>query len=506
MEKMDTTKKSKSKGKMPVKAKVLIGVGVVLAAALVGFGIWKMAGDGAADGENVLYADSVGMLTGTGLGTQNRFSGVVEAQDTLKINLTSGQTVKEIFVEKGQTVEVGTPLFAYDTDEISMNLEQANLELERIANSISNLNSQIAALNTEKASAPSSEQLSYTTQIQGLQTNVKQEEYNYKVKQMEIERIKKSLASATVNSTIGGVVQEINENPGMDGYTGEQQAFMTILATGKYRVKGTISEQNMGNLFPGMQVIVHSRVDEDLVWSGMVDSIDTEKPESSNQSMFYGSSDSTMQASKYPFYVTLDSSDGLMLGQHVYIEPNMGQDSEDNGMWLMSGYIVDPKGSPYVWAAGKDDKLEKRQIKVGGYDEEMDTYEILDGLKPTDYIVWPSEDCRKGVTVHKNDGSMPIGGMDGSDDMGGMEGSGDMGGMDGAGDGVDMGGSGGTDDFGEGGEMGGSDGGVMPLDGMENSVVPEGMEHGDIPEGDVSDGAQPAGTEDGNAAGTEGGL
>ena len=97
------------------------------------------------------------------------------------------------------------------------------------------------------------------------------------------------------------------------------------------------------------------------------------------------------------------------------------------------------------------------------------------------------------------------GGMDGSGDMGdmgGMDGSGDMGGMDG----VDMGGSGGTDDFGEGGEMGGSDGGVMPLDGMENSVVPEGMEHGDIPEGDVSDGAQPAGTEDGNAAGTEGGL
>ena len=96
MEKMDTTKKSKSKGKMPVKAKVLIGVGVVLAAALVGFGIWKMAGDGAADGENVLYADSVGMLTGTGLGTQNRFSGVVEAQDTLKINLTGADREGDI--------------------------------------------------------------------------------------------------------------------------------------------------------------------------------------------------------------------------------------------------------------------------------------------------------------------------------------------------------------------------------------------------------------------------
>lgn len=480
MEKKDATKKSNSKGKMPMKTKVLIGVIVVVVVAATAFGIWKVAGGGDASGENVLYADSVGMLTGTGLGTQNRFSGVVEAQDTLKINLTSGQTVKEIFVEKGQTVEVGTPLFSYDTDEISMNLEQANLELERISNSINNLNGQISALNKEKASAPSSEQLSYTTQIQSLQTNVKQEEYNYKVKQMEIERIRKSLESSTVNSTISGIVQEINENPSYDNYTGEQQPFMSILATGKYRVKGTISEQNIGNLVPGMQVIVHSRVDEEVIWSGMIESIDTEKPESSNQSMYYGSSDSGMQASKYPFYVTLDSSDGLMLGQHVYIEPNLGQDSEDNGMWLMSGYIVDPEGGAYVWAAGKDDKLEKRQIKVGEYDAEMDTYEIVDGLKPTDYIVWPSEDCKRGATVYKNDGSMPMGGMNMDDGMGGdVDMGGDMGDMD-------MNGG----DMGDVDISGGDMGGVMPLDGTE---------------GDVSGGEGIVGPEDG-AAGSEGGL
>ena len=89
--------------------------------------------------------------------------------------------MKEIFVEKGQEVEPGTKLFEYDTEELAMTLEQGNLELEKIGNSISNLNSQIAALTTEKKNAPAGEQLSYTTQIQELQTNVKQEEYNYKV-------------------------------------------------------------------------------------------------------------------------------------------------------------------------------------------------------------------------------------------------------------------------------------------------------------------------------------
>ena len=87
-------------------------------------------------------------------------------------------------------------------------------------------------------------------------------------------------------------------------------------------------------------------------------------------------------------------------------------------MWLMSGYIVDPEKNAYVWAAGKDDKLEKREIKVGEYDAEMDTYEIVEGLKSTDYIVWPSEDCKKGMTVYKNEGmSYPTGDM-GVDDMG----------------------------------------------------------------------------------------
>ena len=54
----------------------------------------NLTGGGGADGENVLYADSVGMITGTGLGTQNRFTGVVEAQDTLKLTLADNQKVK----------------------------------------------------------------------------------------------------------------------------------------------------------------------------------------------------------------------------------------------------------------------------------------------------------------------------------------------------------------------------------------------------------------------------
>lgn len=402
------------KGNLTLKKKKnLILAGVIIVALIVIALILKLLSGGKGNQDNVLYADSVGMLTGTGLGEQNQFSGVVEAQDTMKLSLADDQKVKEIFVEKGQEVQQGTKLFEYDTDELAMSLEQGNLELEKIKNNIDNLNSQIAALTSEKKSAPSSEQLSYTTQIQELQTNVKQEEYNYKVKELEVNRTKKSLESSVVTSTIAGIIQEINPEPGYDDYTGEKQPFMSILSTGKYRIKGKISEQNIGNLQPGMEVTVRSRVDESEIWKGTVDTIDTEKPESSQNSNYSGS-DSSQQATKYPFYVTLDSSDGLMLGQHVYVEPSTGMESD--GMWLMSGYIVDADSNPYVWVAGKNDKLEKREIKLGENNEEMDTWEILDGLKATDYIVWPSDDCRQGAAVVKNSGVSDGSGSDMTDE------------------------------------------------------------------------------------------
>lgn len=53
-------------------------------------------------------------------------------------------------MEKGQEVEPGTKLYEFDTEELAMTLEQGNLELDKINNSISNLNNQIAALTAEK--------------------------------------------------------------------------------------------------------------------------------------------------------------------------------------------------------------------------------------------------------------------------------------------------------------------------------------------------------------------
>ena len=65
---------------------------------------------------------------------------------------------------------------------------------------------------------------------------------------------------------------------------------------------------------------------------------------------------------------------GLMLGQHVTIEPDHGQATVKDGIWLNSGWIVqEDDGSAYVWAAKEGGaKLEKRSVELGEYDSDLD--------------------------------------------------------------------------------------------------------------------------------------
>ena len=148
---------------------------------------------------------------------------------------------------------------------------------------------------------------------------------------------------------MAGVVKEINEN-GVDP-NGNTAAYMKILATGEYRVKGTIDETSVGTISEGTPVILRSRLDETQTWTGSISKIDTESTQTdSNSSYMYDGGSSGDSASKYSFYVTLDSTDGLMLGQHLYIEPDYGQGEveEKEGVWLYGYYIVQDDGDPYV--------------------------------------------------------------------------------------------------------------------------------------------------------------
>lgn len=390
---------------MEKKKQIIIGVSLAVVIAVVLVLCFVFGGKKNAGSTDDVYVEQVTALGGSSAGVQNRYAGVIEAQESWKINLDASRTVQEIYVKEGDEIAEGDKLFAYDTTELNTEIAQAKLEMESISNEIDDYNTQIAALQAERDAASEEAKFDYTTEIQSVQNDLKQAQFNKKSKQLEVDRLNESIKNSVVTSKMAGVVKSLNEN--QDADTNGTDAFMTILATGDYRVKCLINEQNMMDISEGSAVIIRSRVDESQTWTGVIAQIDRESPQAGTtdvMSMETGNSEDTTGTSKYPFYVTIDSSEGLMLGQHVMVEPDHGQGTAKDGIWLYESYLDIDKETAYVWADNGKGRIEKRKVELGEYDETTQEYQILSGLDKKDYIAWPQDGIKEGVKTIKNSG------------------------------------------------------------------------------------------------------
>lgn len=365
--------------------------------------------------DDKVYVEKVSKIMNTYTGNTNRYNGVVESQDSYEVNVDSSRTIKEILVKVGDEVEEGQTLVTYDTSDLEMQVKQAKLELEGIQNEIDSSNKKIATLNDElNKTTDEDDKFSLKTDIQSEENSIEENKLDLESKNLEISKYEDQINASSVVSKRSGIVKEINEN-GTDS-NGNSAAFMTILQAGEYRVKGSIDEQNVWMVSDGQSVIIRSRVDESQTWNGTISKVDTDNVQKSDDD---SSSDNTVSATKYPFYVELSSADGLLLGQHVYIELDEGQEEKKEGVWLYSNYIVQDDSGAYVWAANDKNRLEKRYVELGEYDEDLAEYEILDGLSLDDYITWPMEGLYEGVTtvtdVSEVDYSSPLYNQDGTE-------------------------------------------------------------------------------------------
>lgn len=339
--------------------------------------------------------DSVSNICGMGgSGLVDRFAGIVSPQGETKVKKTGEGDVKELLVSVGDKVKEGDVLFTYDTEQISLQIQSAQLEISKCNNEISAKKSDKAEIKEAMKSASDDEKLDATYQIQAIDGEIRELNSQIASANNEIANLRKQMDNASVKSPSEGHIQSINEDGGYDEM-GNELPFITIVKDNGYRIKGYVNEANVSSLSEGMDVIVRSRV-SDETWKGTISMIDLDNPSQSEN--YYGDSDTAM-SSKYPFYVELTDGEGLMMGQHVYIEPDFGQieQADPNQINLPSYYIVDIDDNPYVWAQNNHGKLEKRSITLGDYNEELDTYVVTDGLNPDDYIAFPDETLSEGM-------------------------------------------------------------------------------------------------------------
>ena len=348
-----------------------------------------------------VYVQNVGDLSGFGVTDGDRFPGVVVAENVTKIQRDADKTVGELFVKAGDTVKTGDQLFSYDTEQLQLNLDKQKLEQEQLEATIENYKDQISELENQRANAGSSQQLAYTVQIQTMQVDLKEAELNLQAKKTDVAKSEALLENAVVTSPVDGQIQAINEST-TDQY-GREQPYITIRQAGSFRVQGTLGELQRGSFTVGTRVKVLSRTNDDS-WTGTISTIDYENPSqnnSNNNHISDSSSSSMNSSSRYPFYVELDSTDGLILGQHVYLSLDSGEDL--TGLRLSSAFVAfNDDGSAYVWAE-KNGKLEKRTVTLGEHDDMTDTYAVTDGLSEADYVAYPDENCVEGAATTREE-------------------------------------------------------------------------------------------------------
>lgn len=353
---------------------------------------------------NAIYVDSIKVIAdlGSGTGQIARFAGTVEPQETREYKLESERKVKQCYVKEGDIVKSGQKLFTYDTTEDESKLEQSRIDLERLQNTEDTSEAKKAELEKQKAEANTPEK---QLQVLTAENELKQNELDQKSKQKEIEQLEDQIKNATVTCDMDGIVKSVNEQADSD--MSSDGAYISILKLGTYRIKAEANEQNIKQIYIGEAVLVFSRVDSSQSWRGAISQIKTDQGSQSDNSedSYYGS-DNSSGSTNYPFYVEMDDSDGLMLGQHVYLEEDLGQENAKTGLWLEEYYIAtDQDGTHYVWAASSGNKLEKRVVELGEKDEELNQYHIVSGLTSDDYICQPQQNLEEGLPVHYNDDS-----------------------------------------------------------------------------------------------------
>jgi len=117
---------------------------ILLILATAGLGIWRFLSQKGGGDETTVLTDIVqyGSITSTVDG-----SGLTKAKDSETITIATTGTVSEVFVNEGDTVEPGTPLFVIDSDAARTAVDKARQEVLGFEKTLSTLQKDAAGLN-----------------------------------------------------------------------------------------------------------------------------------------------------------------------------------------------------------------------------------------------------------------------------------------------------------------------------------------------------------------------
>lgn len=359
--------------------------------------------------------ESVSAITGLSTsGIPARMPGIVVSQGTKEIYKADDRKIRECRVSQGDKVKKGDVLFVYDTDEMKLKIDKGVLEIEKMKQELDGYKKKIETLKKEKQKKGKQNSGSYDIEIKELELDITAQEFQIEQKIKDQASLTESMGDPVVVSPVDGFIKKINASDSSDSDdladTTSSDAYIIIEEAGNYRIKGKAAGNDLLQRAadPETKVKIISRIDPEKTWEGKLQAEGSDGAAQNNAVVNADDTEDTedtdTDGENSYFYVSLDNSEGLMMGQHVILEWAESSGNEKKGIPLSSVYLEIHDKDYYCWAESKDGTLERRKLTVGSYYEDEDVYEILSGLELTDYIAVYDESLQEGAAViHSED-------------------------------------------------------------------------------------------------------
>ena len=399
---------------------------LVVAAAVVAGGIFGYRKH--KDKKTVVKVFPVAYLDWGWGSEESASSGTVTDDQSQVIKLDEDDKIAEVYVVKGDTVSVGTPLLRYDMESANLKVEMKELEVSTAVNDLTIANRELEKLS---AMTPISESTDTTPQeaqgeenesenVEGMpQEEVQQpqvqegytaEELARKIAEKEkeirdlditkrkaeldLEQLKKVSGDGIVTSTVNGVVASVQDPQHL---LNDGSAFMEIRGADSLYVTGALSEFALGEIQVGDEVMVSS-------WESgqMYDAVITEISTTPTDGNNYYTGEGNPNVSYYPYTASVSNSEGLRNGESVSLSITKEQEG-GSVLCIEKAYVRTENGKSYVMIEGKNKRLKKQYVETGKtiYGQAV---EITSGLDGSEYIAFPyGKGVKEGVKVKETD-------------------------------------------------------------------------------------------------------
>lgn len=321
--------------------------------------------------------------------------GVVVPSDHFPIFLDHNAPFKEFLVKEGDAVEVGTPLFKYESDRLQEQVQLLDSEISRLEAQKKNIDEYLSELqgmknglpkvdirdwgklsDVEKAvlsmEAASIQERSFMIEQSIAEKELEKANVDEEIRQYEDQRtlIESGMEGLTILSSQAGIVDSINlglDNP------------VIMIASEESVLEGHLTEKQVREVEEGMNVKVSAPwLDSEL--DGEISNVEERPIEKA----------ALDRASLYRFVAGLDSEE-FLIGDHVDAEIVTAQ--AENAIIAHENNIHKQGEAAHLWAINRNGGLEKRNVTLGL--QVGKKYEIASGADLDEYYVHQAEAVKK---------------------------------------------------------------------------------------------------------------